>query len=80
MHQLLPLCKLKKGQWARIEDFLDTVALHMRIRFQEIGLKPGALVQFIRSAPCGGPLHIKVGQAFLALRQTEAALLQVKLV
>lgn len=77
MNQLLPLSELPIGQWAKIETLIENVGLHIRLRFQEIGLTPGTLIQLVRAAPCGGPLYLKVGQALLALRKTEATLLKV---
>jgi Fe2+ transport system protein FeoA len=42
-------------------------------RLTELGLRQGARVQVWRRAPFGGPLAIRVGEALLALRVSQAA-------
>lgn len=79
MNTFLPLSELKIGQWGIIDRFLEGAASGIRVRLQELGLTPGTLIQLMRFAPCGGPIQLRVGEAFLALRKGEACLLQVRL-
>jgi ferrous iron transport protein A len=48
------------------------------IRLREMGLLVGARLTFVRSAPMGDPMEIKVRGYRLTLRRTEAALVTVQ--
>ena len=76
MHLSLP--ELKKGQWAILDNFLEGTTLSLRLRLQEAGIAPGTALQLIRSAPGKGPVQLKIGNAFLALRHQEASFLKVR--
>lgn len=78
MKSHFPLPQLKKGQWAILEAFCEETTLALRLRLQEAGMTPGTLLQLIRFAPNNGPIQLKIGNAFLALRHQEALLLNVR--
>ena len=45
----------------------------IRHRLMEIGLTVGAQLEFLRHAPLGDPIEIRIGDTRLSLRQAEAA-------
>jgi len=45
----------------------------------EMGLVPGASISVVRTAPLGDPLQIKIRDYQLALRRTEAEMINVSL-
>lgn len=78
MKTCIALCDLRPGQKGIIERFLNE-ALGARLRLQEMGLLPGTWIELVRRAPWGGPIQIKVGSVFFALRKSEAALLAIRI-
>jgi ferrous iron transport protein A len=56
----------KKARVARIE------AGPARGRLLEMGLVQGALVEFVRTAPLGDPIEVRVRRYHLSLRRAEA--------
>jgi Fe2+ transport system protein FeoA len=48
-------------------------------RLMELGLVPGADVEFVRAAPLGDPLEVAIGGLHLSLRRSEAARIHVAL-
>lgn len=68
-----PLTQLRPGQAGRVRR-IEGSALSSagRQRLQEMGLIRGAPVQFVRVAPLGDPLEIKVRGSHLSLRRQEA--------
>lgn len=46
-------------------------------RLRELGVSPGAAVQVIRRAPLGDPIEISVRGSRLAMRNREAAFIQL---
>lgn len=67
---------LQPEQFAIIKEHLSIAAV--RQRFLDFGLLPGSKVQFIRSAPLGDPIEIKVGRGRISLRRLEAATILVE--
>ena len=69
------LGEMKLGQRARVlaVDGIDDVS----VRLMEMGLVPGASISVVRSAPLGDPIQIKLRDYHLALRRTEAELINV---
>lgn len=47
-------------------------------RLMEMGVVPGASVRVIKSAPFGDPLEIRVRGYHLAMRKSEAEIVEVK--
>ena len=64
---LLALAERQKGAIAALD-----LPPEQRARLLEMGLTPGATVQFIRSAPLGDPIEIEVRGYRLSLRKQEA--------
>lgn len=63
------------GQCASIEGL--TVGSELHARLAALGLQPGKLVQVIRRAALGGPLHVRVGTTEIILRRQEAVQIKV---
>lgn len=69
--------KMQKGIAARIVrvDASNEIAL----RLMEMGLLEGALVELVHEAPFGGdPVAVRVRGALVALRRSEADLIEVE--
>ncbi|MDO4769540.1 MAG: FeoA family protein [Brachymonas sp.] len=49
----------------------------MRRRLMDLGVMPDAEITLLRAAPLNDPIEIRVGNAFVSLRRTEAALIEV---
>ncbi len=79
MKPFLPLSELKAGQWAVIDRFLEGATAALCLQLQELGFIQGRLLQIVRLAPWGGPIMLRIDDAFLALRRDEARFLQVHL-
>jgi ferrous iron transport protein A len=47
-------------------------------RLMALGLVPGCPLQFVRSAPLGDPLMIKIPGCLLCLRRAEARLVEIE--
>lgn len=71
LDQLLPG---QRGHVVRI-DGSDPIAARLR----EMGFVPGRAIQFVRSAPWGGPLNCFMEGCRLALRTTEAKRVAIQL-
>lgn len=65
------------GNWATILNVLGSSVISLRL--MEMGLVPGAGVSVVRSAPLGDPIQIKLRHYHLALRRSEAELIDVTL-
>jgi ferrous iron transport protein A len=46
-------------------------------RLLSLGLCPGTSLHVVRVAPLGDPLQVQIGRSSLAIRRSEAALVQV---
>ncbi|MEJ7578062.1 MAG: FeoA family protein [Pyrinomonadaceae bacterium] len=64
------LDELPVGASARVAQVKGAGAIARRL--MEMGVVPGAPVQFVKAAPLGDPLEIRVRGYHLALRRTEA--------
>lgn len=71
------LSALPHGRWATVLNILGPGVIALRL--MEMGLVPGASISVIRNAPLGDPLQIKVRDYHLALRRTEAEMINVSL-
>jgi len=49
----------------------------VRQRLLDLGFIPKRKVQVIRSAPLKDPIEVQIGDAYIALRRTEARLIEV---
>jgi ferrous iron transport protein A len=66
----LPLSQLSPGRPAKVRRIEGQPSVRQRL--QEMGLVRGAPVQFIRAAPLGDPIEIRVRGYSLSLRRQEA--------
>lgn len=63
------LSHLKKGERGIIKKMHGEL---LSARLLEMGMLPGREVQFIRSAPFGNPLYLKIAGHYLSIRKEEA--------
>ena len=56
---------------ARVSGFVDEHSAYAK-RLQTLGFTKGTLVEFIRQAPLGDPIEIKIRGSRVALRKAEA--------
>jgi Fe2+ transport system protein FeoA len=73
----MTLNNVPHGRQAIVRKIADSGA--NSIRLMEMGLVPGANVCVVRTAPLGDPLQVKLRDYHLALRRTEAELIDVAL-
>ena len=66
----LKLSQLALGASGRVKELPRAGASFLRLR--EMGLLPGTTVTFVRAAPLGDPIEIKVRGYHLSLRLEEA--------
>lgn len=71
------LSSLAPGRWATVLTVVGPGFIALRL--MEMGLVPGASISVVRSAPLGDPIQIKLRDYHLALRRTEAELINVAL-
>jgi Fe2+ transport system protein FeoA len=71
------LDQLRPGQSACIVR-IDGVG-GTRLRLQELGLLPGTTVEFVRAAPLGDPIEVRVRGYHLSLRRQEAGAVVIDL-
>lgn len=71
------LSALAPGRWATVLTVVGPGFIALRL--MEMGLVPGASISVVRSAPLGDPIQIKLRDYHLALRRTEAELINVAL-
>lgn len=65
------LDRLNPGQAARVESLTGDPGLVQRL--YELGVFEGERVELVARAPLGDPLEIRLGNARLTLRNSEAA-------
>lgn len=68
--------KIPLSQAALIKEILDSP---LKINLMELGFLPGKKITLNHVAPGGGPLAFRMEDTILALRKSEAALIQVQL-
>ena len=68
---------LNVGQSGVIIKLLDE---NVTCKLVSLGLVPDVKVELIRKAPFGGALFVKIGQQFLAIRESEAASVEIDIV
>ncbi len=66
----IKLSELPKGASATVRDYPKSGGSLLRLR--EMGVLPGTVVTFVRAAPLGDPIEIKVRGYHLTLRKSEA--------
>ena len=75
----MQLAELKAGQQARVLGLLDMEPV-IRKRLLSLGLLPNRQVQFVRRAPMGDPIQIRIGSSQFSIRQALAEKIHVELV
>lgn len=68
--------KIPISHSAIIREILDSP---LKINLMELGFLPGKKITLNHAAPGGGPLAFRMEDTLLALRISEAALIQVQL-
>ncbi|MDR7129599.1 ferrous iron transport protein A [Algoriphagus sp. 4150] len=51
----------------------------LKINLMELGFLPGKIITLHHTAPLGGPMAFKLEETILALRKSEASLIEVQL-
>jgi Fe2+ transport system protein FeoA len=74
---LVSLSRLRPGERGTIEQVAKG-QVNVRQRLLEMGLYKGTIVEFIRSAPMGDPIEVRINGANLSLRRAEAEAIIVK--
>ena len=69
---------LLDGERGRIVRIGRTGSRSVRQRLLDMGITRGAEVQVVRRAPMGDPIEVVVKNYHLALREQEAALIEVE--
>ena len=70
-----PLSACPTGQRCRVHAVGGSGL--MRRRLMDLGVMPDAEITLLRVAPLNDPIEIRVGNAFVSLRRSEAALIDV---
>ncbi|MFC3681681.1 FeoA family protein [Bacterioplanoides pacificum] len=73
------LGELSAGQTARVLAFLDMDPA-IRKKLLALGLLPNRQVQFVRRAPLGDPIQLRIGSSQFSIRQALAEKIHVELV
>ena len=73
---LQPLTSLAPGATAVVAEI--NVSAHGRPRLMEMGILVGTTVEFVRVAPLGDPIEIKVRGYHLTIRRQEAEQILVR--
>jgi ferrous iron transport protein A len=63
-------------QTAIIKEIIDSP---LKLNLMELGFLPGKVITLKHSAPMGGPMAFQLDETILALRKTEASLIEVQL-
>ena len=72
----IPLTQLRPNESGVVIQLLTSESIQFKLF--EMGLTPGELVTYIRSAPLGDPIEIQVLNFRMALRRSEADKIFVK--
>ena len=65
-----PLTELKPGSNGVISAHMSKGAIRQRLL--DLGLMPEAEIEYVRSAPLGDPIEVRVGMTNVVIRATEA--------
>jgi ferrous iron transport protein A len=66
---------LSVGQWAYIKSLEE---LELTCKLLTLGILPKSKVEFIRKAPFGGALYLKINDHIVAVREDEAAQIKIE--
>ncbi len=73
----MKLSELPRGKSAKIVSM--DLPVNIKDRLNRVGLTAGVRVIFVRRAPFGGPLEIKVRDFYLALRKEQADKIEIEI-
>lgn len=73
----MKLSELKKDQKVIVKRVISS---EFSSKLIELGIVEGQVIRFLHSAPFGGPKAFQVGTYILALRNSEAAVVEVEMV
>ena len=72
----MTIMDLKPGQWGEILEM--KLEGNIKNKLLELGMTPGTAVQFVRTAPLGDPINIKVRGFNLGIRKDVASSIYLK--
>lgn len=73
---IVPMTELSRATRVRVHEIRSSGI--MRRRLQDLGILPGAEIEFMRAAPLNDPIELRVGHAFISLRRIEAERIDVE--
>lgn len=68
--------RIPRKRAALIKEIMDSP---LKINLMELGFLPGKTIILNHIAPMGGPMAFKLEESILALRKSEASLIEVQL-
>ncbi|HLW19370.1 MAG TPA: FeoA family protein [Cyclobacteriaceae bacterium] len=68
--------QITKGAFAFIEDLIPS---ELTLHLMEMGFLPGKRIELLHQAPLQGPMAFKLENSVIALRHSEAMLIQVQM-
>jgi len=72
------LSDLKVGEKAFVRDIMGG-SLNLRQKFMALGLLPDSMIEVVRVAPLGDPLHVKLSSKVnFSIRKIEASIVHVE--
>lgn len=85
--EILPLSELKQGEFGKIVSFTDLTnteldevrARDLKRHLMSMGFVKNADVKFLKVAPLGDPIEVRIKGYDIALRKEEAEAIQVKI-
>jgi len=66
------------GQFYRITGYHRSITSSFARRLTILGITPGTVVSFVRAAPLGDPLELKVAGISYMIRRSDVAFLEVE--
>jgi ferrous iron transport protein A len=66
--------QIKKGDYAHIQALVSS---ELTLHLMEMGFLPGKRITMLHQAPLEGPIAFRLENSVIALRQSEAQLIQV---
>lgn len=66
---------LKPGEWSYIKSLK---LLEGTCKLLTLGLMPKAKITYVRKSPFGGSIYLKINDHFVAVRESEAAVIEIE--
>jgi ferrous iron transport protein A len=70
------LLQLKPGEVAIVKHFAD---LEATCKLLTLGIVPNAKIEVVRKSPFGGAIYVKLENNFVAMRESEAASVEIEM-